>query len=83
MRRRHDGRERRAAAAAARRWDLTSILTVQQLSSPIKGIDTLMTSNDRIGYQTSSSQITVSFPLEVTKSGWGFEEVEVGHVYSG
>ncbi|KAK3194989.1 hypothetical protein Dsin_026299 [Dipteronia sinensis] len=33
---------------------LTSILTVQQLSSPIKGIDTLMTSNDRVGYQVGS-----------------------------
>ncbi|KAL5856292.1 hypothetical protein ACOSQ3_006130 [Xanthoceras sorbifolium] len=33
---------------------LTSILTVQQLSSPIKGIDTLMSSNDHIGYQVGS-----------------------------
>ncbi|XP_071701004.1 glutamate receptor 3.3-like [Rutidosis leptorrhynchoides] len=33
---------------------LTSILTVQQLSSPIKGIDTLRRSNDRIGYQIGS-----------------------------
>ncbi|PWA62557.1 glutamate receptor 3.3 [Artemisia annua] len=33
---------------------LTSILTVQQLSSPIKGIDTLKKSNDRIGYQVGS-----------------------------
>lgn len=33
---------------------LTSILTVQQLSSPIKGIDTLRRSNDRIGYQVGS-----------------------------
>ncbi|XP_057992244.1 glutamate receptor 3.2 isoform X2 [Hevea brasiliensis] len=33
---------------------LTSILTVQQLSSPIKGIDTLLTSNDRIGFQVGS-----------------------------
>ncbi|WCJ32838.1 glutamate receptor 2 [Euphorbia peplus] len=30
---------------------LTSILTVQQLSSPIKGIENLKTSNDPIGYQ--------------------------------
>lgn len=33
---------------------LTSILTVQQLSSPIKGIDTLVASTDRIGYQVGS-----------------------------
>ncbi|XP_050222114.1 glutamate receptor 3.2-like isoform X2 [Mercurialis annua] len=33
---------------------LTSILTVQQLSSPIKGIDSLVTSNERIGYQVGS-----------------------------
>lgn len=33
---------------------LTSILTVQQLTSPIKGIDTLKNSNDRIGYQVGS-----------------------------
>ena len=33
---------------------LTSILTVQQLSSPIKGIESLITSNDPIGYQTGS-----------------------------
>uniref|UniRef100_A0A2P2JYM2 Glutamate receptor n=1 Tax=Rhizophora mucronata TaxID=61149 RepID=A0A2P2JYM2_RHIMU len=33
---------------------LTSILTVQQLSSPIKGIDSLRSSNDRIGYQQGS-----------------------------
>ncbi|KAH7557354.1 hypothetical protein JRO89_XS11G0130300 [Xanthoceras sorbifolium] len=33
---------------------LTSILTVQQLSSPIKGIDGLKSSNDPIGYQQGS-----------------------------
>lgn len=33
---------------------LTSILTVQQLSSPIKGIDSLITSNDPIGFQVGS-----------------------------
>jgi hypothetical protein len=33
---------------------LTSILTVQQLSSPIKGIETLINSNDPIGYQQGS-----------------------------
>ncbi|XP_076949315.1 glutamate receptor 3.3-like [Bidens hawaiensis] len=33
---------------------LTSILTVQQLSSPIKGIESLKKSNDRIGYQVGS-----------------------------
>ncbi|CAK9153899.1 unnamed protein product [Ilex paraguariensis] len=33
---------------------LTSILTVQQLSSPVKGIDSLITSNEPIGYQIGS-----------------------------
>lgn len=33
---------------------LTSILTVQQLSSPISGIEFLVTSNDRIGFQVGS-----------------------------
>lgn len=33
---------------------LTSILTVEQLSSPIKGIETLMNNNDPIGYQQGS-----------------------------
>ncbi|GLT29238.1 hypothetical protein SLA2020_041170 [Shorea laevis] len=33
---------------------LTSFLTVQQLSSPISGIDTLITSNERIGFQVGS-----------------------------
>lgn len=33
---------------------LTSILTVQQLSSPIKGIDSLVVGNDRVGYQVGS-----------------------------
>ncbi|XP_019185479.1 PREDICTED: glutamate receptor 3.6-like [Ipomoea nil] len=33
---------------------LTSILTVQHLFSPIKGIDTLLTTNDPIGYQRGS-----------------------------
>ncbi|KAF3329278.1 glutamate receptor 3.1-like isoform X1 [Carex littledalei] len=33
---------------------LTSILTVQQLSSPIQGIESLAASNDPIGYQTGS-----------------------------
>lgn len=33
---------------------LTSILTVQQLSSPITGIDTLITSNEPIGFQVGS-----------------------------
>lgn len=33
---------------------LTSILTVQQLSSPIKGIETLISSNDPIGHQQGS-----------------------------
>ncbi|XP_011022198.1 PREDICTED: glutamate receptor 3.6-like [Populus euphratica] len=33
---------------------LTSILTVEQLSSPIKGIESLVTGNDRIGFQRGS-----------------------------
>ncbi|KAL1309199.1 hypothetical protein HN51_051894 [Arachis hypogaea] len=33
---------------------LTSILTVQQLSSPISGIDSLKNSNERIGFQVGS-----------------------------
>ena len=33
---------------------LTSILTIQQLSSPITGIDSLITSNEPIGYQVGS-----------------------------
>ncbi|PKI71708.1 hypothetical protein CRG98_007930, partial [Punica granatum] len=33
---------------------LTSILTVQQLSSPFKGIDTLRTTDDPIGFQVGS-----------------------------
>lgn len=33
---------------------LTSILTVQQLSSPIKGIDSLITSDEPIGFQVGS-----------------------------
>ncbi|XP_021275361.1 glutamate receptor 3.2 isoform X1 [Herrania umbratica] len=33
---------------------LTSILTVQQLSSPIKGVDTLISSNEPIGFQVGS-----------------------------
>lgn len=33
---------------------LTSILTVQQLASPIKGIESLIASNDPIGYQQGS-----------------------------
>lgn len=33
---------------------LTSNLTVQRLSSPIKGIETLLSSNDPIGYQQGS-----------------------------
>lgn len=34
--------------------NLTSILTVQKLSSPIEGINSLLSSKDRIGYQQSS-----------------------------
>ncbi|TKY58248.1 Glutamate receptor 3.6 [Spatholobus suberectus] len=34
---------------------LTSILTVEQLSSPVKGIESLVTSNDRLGFLRGSS----------------------------
>ncbi|ESQ53575.1 hypothetical protein EUTSA_v10024351mg [Eutrema salsugineum] len=33
---------------------LTSILTVQQLNSPIKGVDTLISSSERVGFQVGS-----------------------------
>ncbi|KAJ0810794.1 putative ionotropic glutamate receptor [Helianthus annuus] len=33
---------------------LSSILTVQQLSSPIQGIDSLILTNERIGFQVGS-----------------------------
>uniref|UniRef100_A0A1J3IV88 Glutamate receptor n=1 Tax=Noccaea caerulescens TaxID=107243 RepID=A0A1J3IV88_NOCCA len=33
---------------------LTSILTVQQLNSPIKGVDTLISSSGRVGFQVGS-----------------------------
>ena len=33
---------------------LTSILTMEQLSSPVKGIESLIISNDRIGYRHGS-----------------------------
>jgi ionotropic glutamate receptor len=33
---------------------LTSILTVERLSSPVKGIESLIASNDPIGYQSGS-----------------------------
>ena len=33
---------------------LTSILTVQQLNSPIKGVDTLIRSSGRVGFQVGS-----------------------------
>lgn len=37
---------------------LTSILTVQQLSSPVKGIESLVTSNEPIGYMRGSFALT-------------------------
>ena len=48
---------------------LTSILTVQQLSSPIKGIETLIASNDRIGFQVGSfAENYLSEELDIPKS---------------
>lgn len=47
---------------------LTSILTVQQLSSPITGIDTLITSNERIGFQVGSyAETYLSQELNIPK----------------
>lgn len=48
---------------------LTSILTVQQLSSPVKGIESLQTSNDPIGYQQGSFAVNyLSEELNIHKS---------------
>lgn len=48
---------------------LTSILTVQQLSSPIKGIDSLRTGDDPIGYQEGSfAERYLSEELNISKS---------------
>uniref|UniRef100_A0A5B6ZAM6 Glutamate receptor n=1 Tax=Davidia involucrata TaxID=16924 RepID=A0A5B6ZAM6_DAVIN len=48
---------------------LTSILTVQQLSSPIQGIESLITSNKPIGFQTGSfAENYLSDELNIAKS---------------
>lgn len=48
---------------------LTSILTVQQLTSPITGIDSLITSNEPVGYQVGSfAQNYLSEELNIPKS---------------
>ena len=48
---------------------LTSFLTVQQLSSPIKGIDSLIASNEPIGYQVGSfAQSYLLYGLNVHQS---------------
>ncbi|XP_065854717.1 glutamate receptor 3.2 isoform X2 [Euphorbia lathyris] len=48
---------------------LTSILTVQQLSSPIKSIDSLVTTDERIGYQVGSfAENYLNEELNVAKS---------------
>lgn len=48
---------------------LTSILTVQQLSSPIQGIETLITSNEPIGFQVGSfAENYLSEELNIAKS---------------
>lgn len=48
---------------------LTSILTVQQLSSPIKGIESLRASNEPIGYQVGSfAEHYLSQELNISKS---------------
>ncbi|KAF8377458.1 hypothetical protein HHK36_030836 [Tetracentron sinense] len=48
---------------------LTSILTVQQLASPIKGIESLITSNELIGFQVGSfAENYLSEELNIPKS---------------
>jgi ionotropic glutamate receptor len=47
---------------------LTSILTVQQLSSHIKGIDSLKNSDERIGYQVGSFTEHYLEELGISKS---------------
>ncbi|XP_056686288.1 glutamate receptor 3.3 isoform X1 [Spinacia oleracea] len=48
---------------------LTSILTVQQLSSPIKGIDSLIIGNEQIGYQAGSfAEMYLIEELNISKS---------------
>ncbi|KAK3232024.1 hypothetical protein Dsin_003905 [Dipteronia sinensis] len=48
---------------------LTSILTVQQLSSSVKGIESLINSDDRIGYQVGSfAEHYLSQELNISKS---------------
>ena len=48
---------------------LTSILTVQQLSSPIKGIDSLIVGETRIGYQVGSfAEKYLSTELNISQS---------------
>ncbi|KAK2660920.1 hypothetical protein Ddye_007453 [Dipteronia dyeriana] len=48
---------------------LTSILTVQQLSSSVKGIESLRNSDDRIGYQVGSfAEHYLSQELNISKS---------------
>ncbi|KAG7968856.1 hypothetical protein I3843_07G001700 [Carya illinoinensis] len=49
---------------------LTSILTVEQLSSPIKGIESLATSNDPIGYQNGTfidSYLTEEYHIQKSR----------------
>ncbi|XP_029129834.1 glutamate receptor 3.6 isoform X2 [Cajanus cajan] len=48
---------------------LTSILTVEQLSSPVKGIESLVTSNERIGFQRDAfSENYLTDELNIHKS---------------
>lgn len=48
---------------------LTSILTVQQLSSPIKGIENLITSDEPVGYQVGSfAEHYLSEELNISRS---------------
>ncbi|KAJ4844308.1 hypothetical protein Tsubulata_016213, partial [Turnera subulata] len=49
---------------------LTSFLTVQQLSSPIMGIDTLVTGNQRIGFQVGSYAQNYLIYSTLPKPGW-------------
>lgn len=48
---------------------LTSMLTVQQLAPSIRGIDSLITSNDRIGFQVGSfAESYLTEELSIAKS---------------
>ncbi|KAM0003432.1 putative ionotropic glutamate receptor [Helianthus debilis subsp. tardiflorus] len=56
---------------------LTSILTIQQLSSPIRGIDSLISTNDRIGFQAGSfAENYMIEELNIPRSRLGLDSPE-------